>query len=144
MSEEILIINSGSNLLKAVFDLRHKVFVVEQNVPANLEIDEHDQSATHLIMLQDAAVIATLRLVPYGDKAKIGRVAVTQQQRRKGLGTKLMLRGIRHADESGFREVMLDSQVASMPFYQSLGFVEEGGVFDDAGIPHMRMRLSLR
>jgi predicted GNAT family N-acyltransferase len=142
MDEKIVILNSDSAQLQAAFDLRLEVFVVEQRVPLELEIDEYDPSATHLVMLQGDEVVATLRLVPYGDKIKIGRVAVRQQCRRQGLGTQLMLRGIRHAAESGFRAVFLDAQVDSMPFYRGLGFIAEGDVFDDAGIPHMRMVLN--
>lgn len=143
MAGKMLIVDANSEWIQQAFDLRHEVFVVEQRVPLELEIDEYDPSATHLVMPQGDEVVATLRLVPYGDKIKIGRVAVRQQLRRQGLGTQLMLRGIRHAAESGFRTVFLDAQVDSMPFYQGLGFIEEGDVFDDAGIPHVRMRLVL-
>ncbi len=143
MAGKMLIVDANSEWIQQAFALRHEVFVVEQRVPVELEIDEDDPAAMHLVLLQDAQVVATLRLVPYGDKIKIGRVAVRQQLRRQGLGTQLMLRGIRHAAESGFRTVFLDAQVDSMPFYQGLGFIEEGDVFDDAGIPHVRMRLVL-
>lgn len=143
MAENTLLVDANSEWIQQAFDLRHEVFVVEQQVPVELEIDEYDPAAMHLVLLQGAQVAATLRLVPYGDKIKIGRVAVRQQLRRQGLGTQLMLRGIRHAAESGFRTVFLDAQVDSMPFYQGLGFIEEGDVFDDAGIPHVRMMLGL-
>lgn len=143
MAEKILIVDTNSEWIQQAFDLRHEVFVVEQQVPVELEIDEYDSAAMHLVLLQGAQVVATLRLVPYGDKIKIGRVAVRQQLRRHGLGTQLMLCGIRHAAESGFRAVFLDAQVDSMPFYQGLGFIEEGDVFDDAGIPHVRMMLGM-
>ncbi|ARU31214.1 GNAT family N-acetyltransferase [Sulfuriferula sp. AH1] len=143
MTEEILVVNSDSALLQAAFALRREVFVVEQNVPLELEIDEHDTSAIHFVMKQNGKVVATLRLLSYGDQIKIGRVAVKQPLRRQGLGTKLMLRGIRYAAESGFSSVILDAQVISMPFYHTLGFIKEGTEFDDAGIPHMRMVLRL-
>ena len=144
MTEEILIVNSDPVLLQAAFNLRREVFVVEQNVPLELEIDEHDASAIHFVMRQGEGVVATLRLLSYGDQIKIGRVAVKQPLRRQGLGTKLMQRGIRYAVESGFSTAILDSQVTSMPFYRTFGFIEEGAEFDDAGIPHMRMVLRLR
>lgn len=143
MTEEILVVNSDSALLQAAFALRREVFVVEQNVPLELEIDEHDTSAIHFVMKRHGEVVATLRLLPYGDQIKIGRVVVKQPLRRQGLGSKLMLRGIRYAAESGFSMAILDAQVTSMPFYRTLGFIEEGTEFDDAGIPHMRMVLQL-
>ena len=55
-----------------------------------------------------------------------------------------MLRGIHYAEESDFRGVTVDSQVTSMPFYRSLNFIEVSDVFEDAGIPHMRMSITLR
>ncbi len=144
MIEEILIIRSDSDLLQAAFDLRHEVFVVEQGVPIELELDEHDAYATHILMRQHGVVIATLRLLTYEDQIKIGRVAVKQSHRRTGLGTKLMLFAIKHVIEAGFQMAVLDSQLASMSFYRAIGFIEEGDVFDDAGIPHIRMVLTLR
>lgn len=143
MTEEILIANSDPALLQAAFDLRQEVFVVEQNVPLELELDEHDKSAIHFVVRQNGEVVATLRLLPYADQIKIGRVAVKQPLRRQGLGTRLMQQGIRYAAGSGFHTVILDAQLASMPFYHALGFIEEGKEFDDAGIPHKRMVLRL-
>lgn len=124
-------------------ELRHAVFVLEQGVPAELEIDEYDAIATQLVVLQEGQVVATMRLLPHGDAMKIGRVAVRRDLRRKGIGTRLMRRGIMQAAECGFRSAILDAQVCSMPFYGRMGFVGEGEAFDDAGIPHMRMRLAL-
>lgn len=144
MTETLLIIDPESTLIRQAFDLRLEVFVVEQGVPLALEIDEYDASATHIVVLQDDHVVATMRLLPYADTLKIGRVAVRQALRRQGIGTRMMRRGLAYAIESGFAVVMLDAQVDSMPFYQSLGFVAEGEVFDDAGIPHRRMVLQLR
>lgn len=141
---EIVVAGQGSPLLQQALALRQEVFVLEQGVPVELEIDEQDETALHFVALQDGVVVATMRLLPYGDAVKIGRVAVRLDVRRRGIGARLMRHGIEHARQIGAGSVMLDAQVSSMPFYLSLGFVGEGEPFDDAGIPHLRMRLKVR
>ena len=133
----------SSPLMEKALDLRREVFIVEQNVPEELEIDEDDRTAFHLLMLKDDEAVATLRLVPHGESIKIGRVAVRRTYRKKGLGTGLMKMAIEHAARGEFREAILYAQLESMPFYARFGFAEEGEVFMDAGIPHKRMKLAL-
>lgn len=145
MDEEFFIkpIIWSSPLMEKALALRREVFVVEQHVPEALEIDEDDTVAFHLLMLKDGEAVATLRLVPLGESIKIGRVAVRQDYRKKGLGTRLMKMAIEHAARGEFHDAMLDAQLDSMPFYEKLGFAEEGESFMDAGIPHKRMKLVL-
>lgn len=143
MTREISVVDWDSTLMKQALELRHEVFVVEQGVPVELEIDEHDEHAVHFAALQDGELVATMRLLPSGNAMKIGRVAVGKPVRRKGIGTALMMRGIGHAATIGYSAALVDAQVDSMPFYEKLGFEAEGEVFDDAGIPHRRMRLAL-
>ena len=82
-------------------------------------------------------------MIPKGEIAKIGRVAVLQPHRGQGVGRALMLAVVEHAAAAGFAEAVLDSQTYAVPFYQRLGFVEEGEQFMDGGIPHFRMRRRL-
>jgi predicted GNAT family N-acyltransferase len=133
----------SSPWMEKALDLRREVFVSEQNVPEALEIDEHDRAAFHLLMLKGDEAVATLRLVPHGESIKIGRVAVKRECRNKGLGARLMKMAIEHAARGEFEDAILDAQLDSMPFYEKLGFVAEGEIFMDAGIPHKRMRLKL-
>lgn len=133
----------SSPLMQKALALRFEVFVNEQNVPQDLEIDDDDQVAFHMLMLKGEEAIATLRLLPYGESIKIGRVAVGRDWRMKGLGTRLMQQAIEHAIRGEFRDAILDAQLDSIPFYEKLGFKVEGEVFMDAGIPHKRMRFAL-
>lgn len=140
---EICKFEADSPLLEKALKLRREVFVVEQGVPVELEIDEYDEKAVHFVTLKAGEAVAAMRLVPHGNSAKIGRVAVKRELRRKGLGTALMKRGIEHAGALGLLEIFLDAQVDSISFYEKMGFMPEGELFDDAGLPHRRMRLKL-
>jgi len=138
--EEIIVVEAGSPLLPEVFALRTEVFVVEQGVPLELELDELDQVATHLAALHGAEVVGTLRLLQDHGAAKIGRVAVRATLRRNGIGRRLMERSAALAAARGFAEIVLHAQIAVARFYRGLGYVEEGDLFDEAGIPHITMR----
>jgi predicted GNAT family N-acyltransferase len=138
--ERIIEIEFGSDLMRKAFDLRYEVFVDEQGVPRELEADEFDPCATHLVAIRDDQVIGTLRMLEHGAAAKIGRVAVRAAARRTGIGARLMDRAAAIASERGFAEIILHAQVAVAGFYRRLGYVEEGGLFDEAGIPHIAMR----
>jgi predicted GNAT family N-acyltransferase len=123
-----------------VFALRCEVFVGEQGVPRELELDQHDGEATHLAALRGAQVVGTLRLLRHQGEAKVGRVAVRAALRRAGIGRRLMERAAAIASERGFAEIVLHAQVSVAGFYRQLGYIEEGDVFDEAGIPHIAMR----
>ncbi|MHB1301460.1 MAG: GNAT family N-acetyltransferase [Burkholderiales bacterium] len=138
---EIEQVGWGSPLMAKALELRKEVFVFEQGVPLELEIDEMDETAIHFVLLLEGEVAATLRLLPQDNCVKIGRVAVRKDFRSMGIGTLLMKRAIEHAIREGFPEAVLDAQHDSMRFYEKLGFSAEGEIFMDAGIPHKGMRL---
>ncbi|WP_437612372.1 GNAT family N-acetyltransferase [Sorangium sp. So ce834] len=139
MAGEILPIRSDSPLYVGALRLRYEVFVVEQAVPADIEVDELDEGAQHFVVLDGEEVVATMRVVPYEGALKVGRVAVRKDLRGAGLGRRLLEEAIRVAAAQGARALVLNAQVAAAPFYRKLGFVEEGPIFDEAGIPHTRM-----
>jgi predicted GNAT family N-acyltransferase len=121
--------------------VRHAVFVVEQDVPESLEWDAIDEHSLHALAVDDRGEpIGCARLLPDGH---IGRVAVLARWRRRGVGSALLQTLMQAARARGDARVMLKSQVAAMPFYARHGFVEHGGVFDEAGIPHQAMERSL-
>jgi predicted GNAT family N-acyltransferase len=138
--ERIIEIEFSSDLMREAFGLRYEVFVDEQEVPRELEADEYDPCATHLVAICDDRVVGTLRILEYGRAAKIGRVAVRAAARRTGIGSRLMDRAAAIALERGFVEIVLHAQVTVAGFYQRLGYLEEGDLFDEAGIPHVAMR----
>jgi predicted GNAT family N-acyltransferase len=138
--ERIIEIEFGSDLMREAFGVRFEVFVDEQGVPRELEVDEFDPCATHLVAIRDGQVVGTLRILDDDGAAKIGRVAVRAAARRTGIGARLMDRAAAIALERGFAEIILHAQVAVARFYRRLGYVEEGDLFDEAGIPHIAMR----
>ena len=138
--ERIIEIEFASDLMRDAFELRYEVIVDEQGVPRELEVDEFDPCATHLVAIRDDQVVGTLRMLHHDGAAKIGRVAVRAAARRTGVGARLMDRAAAIASERGFAEIVLHAQVAVAGFYRRLGYVAEGDRFDEAGIPHIAMR----
>ena len=124
----------------ALESVRRAVFVVEQHVPEALEWDEADAVSQHALASADSVPIGTARLLPDGH---IGRIAVLRTWRGRGVGAALLTAMIEAARERGFATVLLNAQVQALDFYRRFGFVAEGEVFPDAGIPHQAMRLEL-
>jgi predicted GNAT family N-acyltransferase len=121
--------------------IRHAVFVVEQKVDAREEWDGADAQCHHALALTaEGEVIGTARLQPSG---KIGRVAVLQPWRGRGIGRQLMEYLLQVATRQGMPRVYLHSQESAVVFYQRLGFVCVGEPFVEANIPHRRMELVL-
>ncbi len=117
--------------------VRKAVFVVEQGVPEDLEIDEHDAVSVHFLARSgEGSPVGTARLLSSG---RIGRVAVLAEWRRSGVGRALMEAAIAAAQARGMERLVLHAQVHSIPFYESLGFVAHGETFEEAGIPHRHM-----
>ncbi len=124
--------------------IRTKVFVEEQSVPVELERDEHDETALHLLATDEDHPIGTARIVLQGDTGKIGRVAVLAEQRGTGLGRKLIEACVEEL--GGIEEITqakLGAQISAIGFYEKLGFTAFGPEFDDAGIAHKMMSRTL-
>lgn len=143
-----ILIRAGGRRLDIVnaLKVRDVVFIQEQNVPVELEHDEYDTDALHILAIDTKTKepVGTARILDKGDGvAKIGRVAVLKEYRGHGIGQALMEAVFKTTRELRFTSLILDSQVPVIPFYENLGFVAEGGVFDDAGIPHRRMTKTL-
>jgi len=122
--------------------IRFEVFVDEQQVPAEIELDEMDAVCVHAVAFDDAgAALATGRLLPDGH---IGRMAVRKPGRGKGVGGAVLQALIAAARQRGDGEVILNAQSHAEKFYAAHGFAREGGEFMEAGIPHITMRMALR
>jgi predicted GNAT family N-acyltransferase len=121
--------------------VRTAVFVEEQGVPLELEVDEHDAGSLHVVARDEAGVpIGAGRLLADGH---IGRMAVLRAWRGQGVGDAMLRALIEAARDRGVRDVVLNAQTHAVPFYARHGFVAEGDEFLDAGIPHQGMRLRL-
>ena len=128
------------------YAIRHAVFIDEQGIPAELEIDEYDPIAEHALAFVDGQCVATARI--YLDeqepsKAKIGRMAVLKEFRGQGIGTALLGEAIRAGMMQGASVFELHAQQSAAPFYAKLQFKPDGPIFDEVGIPHQCMRLAL-
>ena len=120
--------------------IRFTVFVEEQGVPREIELDEHDAASIHVVAFAEGKPVATGRLLPDGH---IGRMAVLQDWRRRGVGALMLKALVERAKERGDAEVVLAAQVRAVPFYRAHGFVAEGDIYMEAGIPHQDMRRRL-
>lgn len=117
--------------------VREDVFVREQGVPIELEWDGLDPDCLHLLAETDEGqAIGTGRLLPDGH---IGRMAVVRDWRGRDVGKTLLRKLIELGCRQGHRTLVLNAQCSALSFYEAQGFVAEGGIFDDAGIPHRRM-----
>lgn len=121
--------------------IRFTVFVDEQRVPPELEMDEHDATSVHALAFSDGAAVGTGRLLLDGH---IGRMAVLKQWRGRGVGQAMLRALIDAGRQRGDRDLVLNSQVHALAFYAAEGFKAEGPVYEEAGIPHQVMRLKLR
>lgn len=137
---------------EATFALRMQVFVEEQSVPPEEELDEHDKTATHFLARLKSrcpddpdSVIAVARLIDKGGGVgKIGRVAVRKEHRGRGVGAGLMRFVEEIALKKGLVVIGLEAQLHAIPFYERIGYVAEGPVFLDAGIEHRAMHKTLQ
>ena len=121
--------------------VRLMVFVAEQKVPKDEELDEWDEASRHFVAKDERRmVLGCARLLPTG---QIGRLAVLRPFRKRGVGRALLDAVLRSAKAAGMKEVFMNAQVHAEPFYERAGFVSEGERFMDAGIEHVRMRRSL-
>ena len=121
--------------------VREQVFVAEQKVPLELELDEWDELSDHAVARDiDGQAIGTARLLPDG---RIGRMAVLGEWRRRGVGTALLEALLERARKRSMRQVTLHAQTHAAGFYRRFGFNERGGEFLEAEIPHVEMTLEL-
>lgn len=118
--------------------VRHEVFVREQQVPLDMELDEMDPLCIHAVACDsNGKAVATGRLLPDGH---IGRMAVLQEMRGRGLGGAILEALMAEARKRGDHAVVLNAQTQAEPFYRRYGFVREGEEFMEAGIAHIQMR----
>lgn len=118
--------------------IRYKVFVEEQQVPKEMEIDEEDTHALHFLVMDNKKhqPLATGRLLENGH---IGRMAVLKEYRNRRVGSKLLSAIIDEARKRDINEIFLNAQISAVGFYEKNGFTAHGEEFMDAGIPHIKM-----
>jgi predicted GNAT family N-acyltransferase len=120
--------------------IRFTVFVEEQGVPFEIELDEHDPVCIHALAFQDGKPVATGRLLPDGH---IGRMAVLKDFRNRGIGGLLLKALMERARQRGDSQVILSAQVGAARFYEAHGFVRHGDEYLEVDIRHQEMRRRL-
>ncbi|MBI3061390.1 MAG: GNAT family N-acetyltransferase [Deltaproteobacteria bacterium] len=142
--------------LKRAFSIRLRVFVREQGVPQEIELDRDDRTARHFLATVRGRArtarhflatvrgraVGTARLVVKNGRAKIGRMAVLKSYRGKGVGKALLKRAVESARKKKVKMIYLHAQVPVIGFYEKMGFQCVGRLFMEAGIPHRKMVFS--
>jgi len=130
--------------LKAAFEVRLQVFVEEQGISEELELDDLDQEALHMVVKDGERVIGTARvLFLTANQAKIERMAILKPFRRRGIGKGIMSFLNEELRNKQVEQVVLHAQYAVVAFYKSCGFEESGLPFQEAGIKHIKMERQL-
>jgi predicted GNAT family N-acyltransferase len=130
--------------LAGAVSVRMRVFVLEQQIPAEEELDDADATATHAIALHQGQVVGTGRLVYRQDStAQIGRMAVDQPFRRRGIGGRILDFLEEEARSQGVRCCILHAQEYVKSFYAAHGYREQGDIFLEVDIPHIEMHKDL-
>ena len=144
MAEIVVKLVETESELEGAINVRMRVFVVEQQIPVEEELDDADAAATHAIALNQGQIVGTGRLLYLdGGIAQIGRMAVDRQFRRRGVGGRILSFLEDEARAQGFGSCMLHAQEYVKAFYAGSGYVEHGDVFLEADIPHVEMRKEL-
>jgi len=141
----------GPGDLASALAIREIVFIEEQSVPVGLERDQEDAKAFHLLAYDGLHAIGTGRLVtlpnpPTGERGswgQIGRMAVLDSWRKRGVGRALLLALEAEAKHRKLDGLMLHAQIVARDFYRALGYHDASPLFDEAGIPHLEMRKPL-
>lgn len=125
--------NQDSSEIK---NIRTKVFIQEQNVPTELEWDEFDNDATHILAYYDGKAVGTARLLSDGH---IGRMSVLKSYRNRNIGKRMLKYLLEIAQKNSNTKIVLSAQNHAVEFYKKQGFIVTSDVYLDAGIPHYDM-----
>jgi predicted GNAT family N-acyltransferase len=129
--------------MKHAHEIRRRVFIEEQNVPEEIEMDEDDAHAFHALAILGGKPVGCGRFVAHGEEVKIGRMAVLPDLRTRGIGREILLFLMRAATERGYRNAVLHAQLTAEGFYLKNGYVPIGEIFEEAGIAHRKMERTL-
>jgi predicted GNAT family N-acyltransferase len=139
---EVMAIATDERMRQA-WAIRRKVFIEEQRVPEELELDADDARAAHALALWDGEPVGCGRMIAADAHVKIGRMAVLADKRGHGVGRLVLEFLLDRARKDGFRRAVLHAQLSAEGFYLKQGFAPRGGVFEEAGIMHREMTRDL-
>lgn len=127
--------------LSDAFKIREQVFQIEQNVDKEIEFDQLDDEAIHVVVYEKDSPVATGRLLFDGKEFHIGRIAVLKEKRGKKYGDFTVRMLIDKAFLMGAEEVTLGAQLQVIDFYKKIGFIPYGEEYEEAGIMHRNMKI---
>ena len=140
MSSQIKIVEITERpQMEQAWTIRRMVFIEEQHVPEEIEMDEDDSDAFHALALDGSRPVGCGRMVVHDGYVKIGRMAVLRERRGEGIGRSILAFLMEHAKRQGFGRAVLHAQLTAEGFYLKNGYIPEGEVFEEAGIMHRRM-----
>jgi predicted GNAT family N-acyltransferase len=119
--------------------LRRKVFIQEQRVPEEIEMDADDAIAFHVLACDGDSAVGCGRMVTEGDHVKIGRMAVLRERRGEGIGRRVLEFLMDTARRRGIHRAVLHAQLTAEGFYLRNGYRPHGEPFEEAGIMHRLM-----
>ncbi len=127
--------------LKGAFEVRRQVFVEEQGISEDIELDDYDREALHMVVKDGEKIIGTARvLFLAANQAKLERMAILKPFRRKGIGSRIIAFLNEELRNRQINQVFLHAQYPVVAFYKSCGFKESGSPFLEAGIRHIKMQ----
>ena len=122
---------------KNILLIRREVFIKEQQIPVEIEIDENEENSTYIIAYLNFKAVGTARWRQSVNGVKLERFAVLKKYRKKGIGAALTNFIIAHIPKE--KTIYLNSQKPAIGFYERLGFVSVGSFFKEADIAHQKM-----
>jgi predicted GNAT family N-acyltransferase len=143
------IVNTRDTMSQIYLDsvrIRHQVFVEEQHVPLNMELDEYEALCVNFVIYdENEKALATARLLPVDEEKKmiLQRLAVLKEYRKQGLGEMLVQDMENFSLENRYETVELHAQLSAEDFYTKLGYTLIGEIFEEVGIQHITMEKSL-
>ena len=141
MSQITLEVVNYTDKLLEIRAVRVQVFQIEQGVDPVLEFDGNDETATHILAYLDNQPVGTTRIRYLNNQtAKIERLAVLAEARGRGIGKQLMVKALEVVAQNEIKEVIVHAQTHVKNLYHKLGFEQEGEEFEEAGIPHVKMK----
>ncbi|HEY8444338.1 MAG TPA: GNAT family N-acetyltransferase [Clostridia bacterium] len=129
-----------NDITQEIRELRYEVFVKEQNIAPEIEIESDEHNYLHLCIYKDDKLVAYARAKIKGEVLRLGRILVKKEYRGQGLGAAIMSYCEQIAREKGCKTLELNAQYRAIGFYEKVGFIAEGDFFEEAGIKHRKMK----
>ena len=134
-----VVFGSTETIWNDALSVRRTVFIEEQHVPEEEEVDQFENEATHFVLYDNEQPIGAGRFRTIDGVGKIERICVLSTYRNRGIGRIIMEAIEQYAKENGVLKAKLNAQTHAQPFYEKLGYETVSDVFMDAGIPHVTM-----